>query len=198
MSARAAVFLDRDGTLIYETGYLGDPAGLVLYPGAAAALAQLSAAGFALVVVTNQSGVARGLFGEQDVARVHARLRELCGAAGARLDLVLYCPHHPTAGLGRYKSDCDCRKPKPGMFLRAARALGLDLSHCHAVGDAVRDAVAARDAGVRGLFLVATGKGHAEREQLASAGLDGCRLVPDVGAAARAILGGLAGSQRQH
>jgi D-glycero-D-manno-heptose 1,7-bisphosphate phosphatase len=114
--ARRAVFLDRDGTLVEEVPYLHDPELVRLVPGAAAALRDLAAAGFALAVVTNQAGVARGYYGQDAVELVHRRLRELLAAESVQLDGVWYCPHHPDGAVARLARACRCRKPGPGML----------------------------------------------------------------------------------
>lgn len=139
---RRAAFLDRDGTLIADPGYLGDPAGVVLLPGVATALMQLRAAGFLTVVVSNQSGVARGYFDAAAVQAVNRRMAELLQAADARagIDAFYFCPHGPDDG-------CSCRKPRPGMFLQAARELGLDLPGSVCFGDSERDVLAGTAAG---------------------------------------------------
>ncbi len=154
---RKAVFLDRDGTVNAEVDYLSAPEQLVLLPGAARAIARLNRAGFATVLITNQSGVARGLFDEARLAEIHERLRELLAAEGAHLDAIHYCPHHPELGEPPYRRDCDCRKPRPGLLRRAAEELGLNLERCWSVGDAPRDLEAAAALGVPGI-LVASGK----------------------------------------
>lgn len=139
---RRAAFLDRDGTLIADPGYLGDPAGVVLLPGAATAISQLRQAGFLTVVVSNQSGVARGYFDTGAVQAVNRRMAELLRAADARagIDAFYFCPHGPDDG-------CSCRKPRPGMFLQAARELGLDLPGSVCFGDSERDVKASAAAG---------------------------------------------------
>lgn len=139
MSGARGVFLDRDGTIVEDPGFLSDPDDVRLLPGAAAAIARLNAAGLPVVVVTNQSGIARGLYGESDYLRVAARIAELLEAEGARLDLQLHCPHHPDVS-----GPCDCRKPGPALYERAARQLDLDLSASWFVGDRLRDLEAAR------------------------------------------------------
>jgi D-glycero-D-manno-heptose 1,7-bisphosphate phosphatase len=149
---RPAVFLDRDGTLVEEVPYLCDPARLVLLPGAGA-LAALAAAGYALVVVTNQAGVARGRYDEAAVTAVHRRLEELLGAAGVRLEAVLYCPHHPEGTVPAYARACRDRKPGPGMLEAAARRLGLDLAASFLIGNSAADAGAAVAAGATPLFV---------------------------------------------
>jgi len=149
------VFLDRDGTLLRLVPYLSDPDRAHLYRGAAAALARLAGAGAKLVVVTNQSGVARGLFTRRDVDRVNARMRALLEAEGVRLDAIEVCPH-----LDELTGPCDCRKPAPGMIVRAARRLGIDPAASWTIGDNASDLGAARAAGTRGA-LVLTGYGRA-------------------------------------
>lgn len=151
---RPAVFLDRDGTLIRETGYLADPDAVELLPGAARALRDLAAAGYPLVVVSNQSGIARGLFSEARVHATMARLRAQLRARGVELTAIYFCPHHPEQG-------CPCRKPRPGLLERAADDLGLLLERSVMIGDKRIDAVAGREAGGRGV-LVRTGYGREE------------------------------------
>jgi D-glycero-D-manno-heptose 1,7-bisphosphate phosphatase len=186
--ARPAVFLDRDGTLNDELGFLTEPAGLTLYPGVADALGELTRAGFALIVVTNQSGVARGLLDEAQLDRIHDRLHELVGEGGAILDRIEYCPHHPEEGREPYRRACACRKPAPGLVLRAAAELGLDLDRSYLIGDAERDLVAGLRAGVGKLILVETGKGADTRAALAGSELGDAVVAPDLPAAVRWIL----------
>jgi D-glycero-D-manno-heptose 1,7-bisphosphate phosphatase len=157
------VFLDRDGTVCEEVGYVNHPNRCTLLPGSAEAIRLLSGAGFVIVIVTNQAGVARGYFSEDLVLQVHARLRGLLEAAGAAVREIYYCPHHPSVGEPPYRSECECRKPKPGMLLRAAREHGIDLRRSFMVGDSVRDVDAAIAAGVTPL-LVLTGYGKGEWE----------------------------------
>jgi len=133
-SPRPAVFLDRDGTIIHDRHYLGDPAGVELLPGAARCIALLNRAGLPVVIVTNQSGIGRGYFSEADFQAVQQRLLELLEAGGARVDAVYHCPHAPD-----HTPPCSCRKPLPGLFERAAGELGLDLARSFYVGDRVRD-----------------------------------------------------------
>jgi D-glycero-D-manno-heptose 1,7-bisphosphate phosphatase len=157
---REAVFLDRDGTLIEEVHYLSAPEQVRPIPGAADAVRQLNAAGVLVVVVTNQAGVARGYFPERRVAEAHERLSALLAEAGARVDAYFYCPHHPTEGVGAYRAECACRKPKPGMLLTAARELDIDLGRSWMIGDKPDDAEAGLAAGCR-TILVRTGHGRA-------------------------------------
>jgi len=159
-SLRPAVFLDRDGTIIEEMKYLADPDGIVLIPGAVEALILLRDAGFALVVVTNQSGIARGLYGVEDYEAVARRLDELLAANGLSLDASHFCPHHPDVS-----GDCFCRKPATGMHRAAAEELGLDPTGSFFVGDRVRDLLPALELGGEGI-LVRTGYGSEEESAL--------------------------------
>lgn len=151
-----AVFLDRDGTVNVEVGYLREPEQLELIPGAAAAIRRLNEAGRLVVLVTNQSGVARGYFPESMVHDVHARLAQMLGREGAKLDAVYYCPHHPTAGNAPYRTECDCRKPATGLLKRAAREHHIDLERSFMVGDKWSDVELGHRAGARSI-LVSTG-----------------------------------------
>ena len=155
---RPAVFLDRDGTIIREVGYLRSPTQMRLLPRAAEAIKRLSQAGYAVIVVTNQSAIARGMLREHDLEAIHVALRRRLARRGAHLDATYYCPHHPEAVLPEYRRSCRCRKPAPGMLLRAARQLGLDLKRSFAVGDGERDLAAGIRAGC-GAVLVRTGYG---------------------------------------
>lgn len=192
VSLQRALLLDRDGTLTVEGEWLTRHEDLVLVPGAAAALARVSAQGWKLVMVTNQSAVARGLITLAQLDAIHAELQRQLAAQGARLDAIYSCPHHPTAGLGPYKVECECRKPKPGLVLQAARELGLDLPRCWMVGDSARDLEAGWAAGVPGI-LVATGKGKSEIELLRARGEEPQAFLPDLPAAVDWILAGAQG-----
>lgn len=154
-TADPAVFLDRDNTLIEDPGYICDPNQVRLLPGAAAALRRLRQAGYLLVVATNQSGVARGLFTEDDLQAVHERLRELLRAEDADVDAIYYCPYlsGPEAVNDTYRRDSDLRKPRPGMLLLAAQELNLDLTRSWMVGDSERDMEAGRAAGCRTILI---------------------------------------------
>ncbi len=148
-----AVFLDKDGTLIEDVPYNVDPARVRLAPGAVEALRLLRGTDFRLIVVSNQSGVAHGLFPEAALAGVEARLRELLAAGGVALDGFYYCPHHPDGSVAAYATVCDCRKPLPGMLRRAAREHGIDLARSWLVGDILNDVEAGRRAGCRTVLL---------------------------------------------
>lgn len=160
---RPAVFLDRDGTIIVEKGFLSDPAGVEPLPGATDAVRMLNEAGFAVIVVSNQSGVARGYFDEEAVRRVNERMLALFRAAGAEIDAVYYCPHYPDGAVSEYAIVCNCRKPKPGLVERAKRELGVE-PVC-VVGDRWSDIELAENIGVPGI-LVLTGYGSQQDESV--------------------------------
>jgi D-glycero-D-manno-heptose 1,7-bisphosphate phosphatase len=172
------VFLDRDGTLVEERDYLADPADVRLVPGAARAIARLRAAGFAVVLVTNQSGIARGLYRLEDYRAVQARLEALLRESGVRLDAAYHCPHHPD-----FTGPCTCRKPGTGMYRAAERELGIALDRSWYVGDKPTDVEPASVLGGRGI-LVLTGYGP-ESEARVAREVD---VVADLAAAADLIL----------
>ena len=181
---RRAVFLDKDGTLIDDVPYNVDPQRMRLACGAAAGLPALHRAGYRLIVVSNQSGVARGLFAEAALADVRRRLEEMMDAIGAPLGGFYYCPHHPRGRVPAYAVACDCRKPAPGLLLRAAEELGIELAASWLVGDILDDVEAGRRAGCR-TVLIDNGNetewrdGHHRMPHLAA---------PDLAAAAERIL----------
>ncbi len=148
-----AVFLDKDGTLVEDVPYNVDPDRIRLVPGATGALRALQRAGYRLVVVSNQSGVARGLFEESALRVVERRLSDLAGAAGIAVAGFYWCPHHPGGVVSRYAVSCDCRKPAPGLLQRAARDLVLDLPASWMVGDILNDVEAGRRAGCRTVLV---------------------------------------------
>ena len=148
-----AVFLDKDGTLVENVPYNADPSRMRLSPGAADGIRMLGQAEFRLFVVSNQSGVARGLFGEQELVGVEAHLRTLMGQAGAKLDGFYYCPHHPEGSVAEYSFACDCRKPEPGMIVNAGRDHAIDLARSWLVGDILDDVEAGRRAGCRTILI---------------------------------------------
>jgi len=153
---RRAAFLDRDGVINFDHGYVFRRENFEFVPGTLAACARLHGQGFALVVVTNQSGIGRGLYGEDDFRRLTDWMRGEFAAAGAPLAGVYHCPHHPQATLPEYRRSCDCRKPAPGMLLAAARELALDLGRSVLFGDKVSDIEAAAAAGVPQRVLLGT------------------------------------------
>lgn len=151
---RPAVFLDRDGTVNEDLDFVTTPDAVRLLPGAAQALKALQDAGYLLLVVTNQSGVARGKMSEEVLCAIHERLDELLAEAGVELTDYYYCPHHPTEGEDDlYTFACRCRKPLPGLFLDAAEDYRVDRDQSFAVGDAARDLQAAEAAGIRSLWV---------------------------------------------
>lgn len=179
-----AVFLDKDGTLIENVPYNVDPARIRLGPGASAGLPLLHRAGYRLFVVSNQSGVARGYFAEAALREVERRLRTLLAALGVPLDGFYYCPHHPDGLVPSYARACACRKPAPGLLLRAADEHGLDLERSWLIGDILDDVEAGRQAGCRTVLLL---NGH-ETEWRAGPERRPDFVVGDLATAARLIL----------
>ncbi len=182
-----AVFLDRDGTINVELEFLYRPEEFVFIPGAPQAIKLLNDAGFLVIVVTNQSGIARGYYDEAAVYRLHHHVDAELARFGARIDAYYFCPHHPEYGIGGYGTACECRKPRPGMLLRAAADLSLDLTVSFMIGDRLADVHAGLNAGCSSL-LVRTGYG-AE----AAGGLPaGIPVYDDLLAAVHAIVDGFA------
>jgi D-glycero-D-manno-heptose 1,7-bisphosphate phosphatase len=163
VTSRPAVFLDRDGTLTDEVGYVNHPSRLRLLPRSAEAIRRLNAAAVPAVVVTNQAGIARGYFSQDVLDAVNATLVAQLAEAGARLDGIYVCPHHPTEGAPPYRARCECRKPKPGLLRRAAAELGLDLARSTMIGDKPSDLLPGREVGAA-TVLVLTGYGRGEWE----------------------------------
>jgi len=147
-TARRAAFLDRDGTIIDDANYISRPQQVVLRPTAAHAIARLNEAGVFVVVVTNQSGIARGMFGEAEYQAVAARVAELLAERGARIDATYFCPHHPDV-----TGPCDCRKPARGMYEQAIREHGLDAARSAYIGDRIRDVEPAKHFGGLGILV---------------------------------------------
>lgn len=154
-AARRAAFLDRDGTLIVDTDYLARPEGVQLIPGATDAVRRLNDAGVVVVVVTNQSGIARGLLTEDDYERVEARVKLVFAEAGARIDATYHCPHHPAI-----TGQCDCRKPALGMYVQARDELSLDTTKSLFVGDRWRDVGPGIELGGRAILVTSTATPH--------------------------------------
>ena len=186
VSAGGAVFLDRDGTLIEEVGYLDRLERVELYPYSIEAVRALNRAGLKVVMVTNQSGVARGFFSEAVVNSVHQHIADMLRAGGAWFDAYYYCPHHPDGRVAEYATACECRKPGRGMVDRAVRELGIDPTRSFTVGDRWLDVALARTVGARGV-LVRTGYGLRE-EQKPIAGLTADALVNNLAEATGWIL----------
>ena len=160
-TGRPAVFLDRDGTINEQMGYVNHLSRFQLLPGVARAIRGLNEAGLPVVVVTNQSGLARGYFPESLLEAVHAELHRLLAREGAHLDGLYICPHHPEAREERFRLDCDCRKPRPGLLERAAAELDLDLGRSYMVGDRWSDLRCGAAVGAT-TVLVLTGYGRGD------------------------------------
>lgn len=191
MKLKKAVFLDRDGTINEEREYLYKVEECRFLPGVKEAVKRLNSAGYLVIVVTNQSGIARGYYTESDLERLHHYMTEEFTDSGARVDGWYYCPHHPEFPAG--EAACDCRKPLPGMLLAASGELGIDLSSSWMVGDKSADMEAGIAAGCRSI-LVRTGYGAAE----AAAAPSGVIAVDDLGAAVEVILGNSRREQDGH
>lgn len=187
MSGGLTVFLDRDGVIIEEQPFQSRPEELRLIRGAAEAVARLNRAGARVIVVTNQSGVARGLFTEADLERFHEHLRAELARFEARLDAVYWSPFHPEAEVERYRRHSDCRKPGPGMFARAIRELGLDNDARYVIGDRLTDLEAGKSVGCIAV-LVRTGHGEHNSQLAKEHGLVPDHVADDLAAAAEWIL----------
>lgn len=181
-----AVFIDRDGTLIEETGYLNDLSRLKLFPYSVDAVRQLHRAGFLVVVVTNQAGIARGIVPEAFLDIAHGHISQVMQAGGARIDRYYHCPHHPDGIVPGLNRRCECRKPAPGLWHQAARDLSIDLAGSFTIGDRWLDVRAGRAAGTK-TVMVRTGYGQGE-EQAAPDGATADAIVSDLAAAAGWIL----------
>jgi D-glycero-D-manno-heptose 1,7-bisphosphate phosphatase len=178
---KTAVFLDRDGTINQDTNYLSKPEELRLIPGSAQAIARLNRAGLAVVVVTNQSGLARGYYSQDDLDAVHAELDRMLKSHGASIDAYYHCPHHPEGVVEHLALKCDCRKPEPGMVLRAALELNLRLEGSFMVGDRPGDVTCALAAGLYAVRVM-TGPDLSDEEEPAH------HRAPDLAGAVEWIL----------
>ena len=181
-AGRRAVFLDRDGTINVDHGYVFRPGEFDLIPGAPEAIRSLREAGYLVIVVTNQAGIARGLYGEQDLQLLHRHLDRELERYGTAIDAYYYCPHHPEKGVEPYRRECSCRKPLPGMIHQAASDLSLDLERSFLVGDKRSDIEAGLAAGCMPI-LVETGYGAGVEDLPA-----GVPRVADLTAAAALVL----------
>jgi len=170
--SRKAIFLDRDGTLNEEVNYLGKVEDFAWLPRAAEAVRLLNEAGWVVVLITNQSGIGRGYYAEQDVAAIHERIESDLAQAGARLDAIYYCPHRPDEG-------CVCRKPQPHLFQKAAQELGLDLSASYAIGDKLSDLEPGKQLGCRTILLL-TGHGPEHLKLAREQGFQPDRVAEDL------------------
>jgi D-glycero-D-manno-heptose 1,7-bisphosphate phosphatase len=158
MSGKTAVFFDRDGTINKEAGYINSLQDLHIYPNAVEAVRLVNDAGMKVLVITNQSGVARGLIDENFLSEIHGKIRDHLARHGAVIDGFYYCPHHPTIGSEPYRQQCGCRKPEPGMLIRAAEDHGIDLGSSYVIGDHASDIQVAKRVSAKGI-LVKTGHG---------------------------------------
>lgn len=159
--SNGAVFLDRDGTINEEMGYINHPDRFMIFPYVAESIRIFNRLKLKVVVVTNQSGVARGYFNESLVIKLHEKLIRSMSEQGAQIDAIYYCPHHPKEGWGTYKQDCDCRKPKPGMVLKAVNEHNIDLQSSYMIGDRYKDILFARNLNLKsGLVLTGYGRGE--------------------------------------
>jgi histidinol-phosphate phosphatase family protein len=155
---KPAAFLDRDGTLIFDKNYLSSPNQVKLYSYSAQSINKLRKAGFKIIVVTNQSGIARGMFGEKELKKVNKKFIALLKEQGAKIDALYFCPHID-------ENRCDCRKPKTGMVLRAAKEHNIDLEKSYTVGDSIRDYLLGYNCGGKGI-LVLSGHGKKQQKQI--------------------------------
>jgi D-glycero-D-manno-heptose 1,7-bisphosphate phosphatase len=194
---RVAVFFDRDGTLNVDVGYLRSPDEMQLIPGAAEAVRQLNDRQILTCVISNQSGVARGYFSEADLIPIHDRLQQQLAVAGAHLDRIYYCPHHPTAGHPPYNIDCTCRKPRPGMLQQAAREFAIALDRSYVIGDKALDIEVGKAAGAYAV-LVLTGFGGSSVEECRSNGVTPDFVAPTIVEAVNHIVHHLEGESHHH
>jgi D-glycero-D-manno-heptose 1,7-bisphosphate phosphatase len=160
---RPAVFIDRDGTISEEVGYVNHPSRFRVFPYSAEAIRILNESGWLAIVITNQAGVARGYFSEDVILKIHEQLERDLESGSARLDAIYYCAHHPSVGEPPYRLDCDCRKPKPGLIQQAARDFDIDIAASWMAGDRYSDVELARNAGLRSAFVL-SGYGRGEWE----------------------------------
>ncbi len=159
------VFLDRDGTIIEDVNYLSDIRDITWIKGAKGSIKALNEAGYQVVIVTNQSGIARGLLDERILRRLHQAINDDLRKLGAHIDAFYYCPHHPEIGSAQYKKNCSCRKPEPGLIYQASREMDIDLERSFLIGDNLRDIEAGLRAGLASI-LVLTGKGKNFKDKI--------------------------------
>lgn len=185
---KKAVFLDRDGTLNVDDGYPASFSQIVIYPASYEAVRKLNAAGLLTIVITNQSGIGRGLLTENDLAALHTQISASFADQGARLDAFYYCPHYERSGIPHYRLDCTCRKPNAGLALRAAADFGIDLERSYMVGDKVEDILFGLTIKATSI-LVRTGFGEESLPRLRARGAQPAFVAEDILEAADWILG---------
>lgn len=185
---RPAVFLDRDGTINEEVDFVRTADQLALIPGAGSAIRTLNRSGFLTVVISNQSGVARGFLTEEDLMVIHTRLTDELARQDAHLDRIYYCPHHPTEGIPPYRSVCECRKPAPGMLRAGELELGIDLSRSYVVGDRLGDVLVGQAVGATSI-LVLTGYGRTALDEASREQVTPDFVVPSIAEAVQIIVG---------
>jgi D-glycero-D-manno-heptose 1,7-bisphosphate phosphatase len=188
IAMKPAIFLDRDGTLIHDEDYLSDPKKVKYFSGAAEALRTLKKAGYLLVVVTNQSGVARGYYPESAVKRIHRKMKRDLSKRGAAPDAFFYCPHYPGGKVKSLSRSCACRKPKTGMVQQAQRVLPIDLKRSFMVGDKRDDMLLSVNARLAGGLLVRTGKGKMSEKELKKKNIPKTWVVSNLRQAVKKIL----------
>ena len=183
-----AIFLDRDGTINVEKHYLYKIEEFEFLPGVVEALKKFQNAGYLLIIITNQSGIGRGYYTENDFKKLNDWMVATLKEQGVTINAVYYCPHLPDAKVKTYRKDCECRKPKLGMFLQAVDIFNLDLSQCYAVGDKMRDCAICEDTGCKGYLI-----GSNEKQQIIDAVKDGIfnevKYAPDLFEMAKEICG---------
>jgi D-glycero-D-manno-heptose 1,7-bisphosphate phosphatase len=171
-----AIFLDRDDTVIEDPGYINSPEQVKLIAGAAAAIADFRKMGYKLIVVSNQSGIARGIITEQALGQIHERLKQLLAEQNAYIDKIYYCPYHPDGVIGKFRKDSDWRKPKPGMILAAAKEMDIDLAESWAIGNSYRDITAGKAAGCRTILIKSSLKIPVKKQEDPDADFDAVNL----------------------
>jgi D-glycero-D-manno-heptose 1,7-bisphosphate phosphatase len=185
---KRAIFLDRDGTLNEDVGYPDNPGQIKIFPSSFEALGKINASGFLAVIITNQSGIGRGYLTEADLEEIHQEMKADFAERGVHVDGIYFCPHCELSSNPRYRKDCDCRKPKPGLALRAAKELGIDLATSYFIGDKVEDVLFGLNIGARSV-LVLTGFGAESEKKLKKMNIRPAHTSLDLLAAVDWILG---------
>jgi len=185
---KRAIFLDRDGTINEDVGYPDNSGQIKIYPSSFEALAKINASGFLAVIITNQSGIGRGYLTEADLEEIHQKMKADFAGRGVYVDGIYFCPHYELSANPRYRKDCACRKPKPGLARRAAKDLGIDLAGSYFIGDKVEDVLFGLNIGARPV-LVLTGFGVESEKKLEEMNIRPAHIAPDLLAAVDWILG---------